>query len=43
LTGSADVILIPKIPFVMEKVVEAVKARDTSGSRFTNIVVAEGA
>jgi 6-phosphofructokinase 1 len=42
-TGSADVILIPKIPFVMEKVVEAVKARDTSGSRFTNIVVAEGA
>ena len=43
LTGSADVILIPEIPFVMEKVVEAVKARDASGSRFTNIVVAEGA
>src|SRR5687768_7825723 len=43
LTGSADVILIPEIPFVMEKVVEAVRARDASGSRFTNIVVAEGA
>lgn len=43
LTGSADVILIPEIPFMMEKVVEAVKARDASGSRFTNIVVAEGA
>ncbi|MEP7039586.1 MAG: ATP-dependent 6-phosphofructokinase, partial [Acidobacteriota bacterium] len=43
LTGSADVILIPEIPFVMEKVVEAVKARDASGARFTNIVVAEGA
>lgn len=43
LTGSADIILIPEIPFVMEKVVEAVKARDASGSRFTNIVVAEGA
>jgi 6-phosphofructokinase 1 len=43
LTGSADVILIPEIPFVMDKVVEAVKARDASGSRFTNIVVAEGA
>jgi len=42
LTGSADVILIPEIPFVLEKVVEAVKARDASGSRFTNIVVAEG-
>lgn len=43
LTGSADVILIPEIPFVMEKVVEAVMARDSNGSRFTNIVVAEGA
>ncbi len=43
LTGSADVILIPEIPFVLERVVEAVKARDASGSRFTNIVVAEGA
>jgi len=43
LTGSADVILIPEIPFVMDRVVEAVKARDISGSRFTNIVVAEGA
>ena len=43
LTGSADVILIPEIPFVMERVFEAVKARDASGSRFTNIVVAEGA
>jgi 6-phosphofructokinase 1 len=43
LTGSADIILIPEIPFVMERVVEAVKAREASGSRFTNIVVAEGA
>jgi 6-phosphofructokinase 1 len=43
LTGSADIILIPEIPFVMERVIEAVKARDASGSRFTNIVVAEGA
>ena len=43
MTGSADVILIPEIPFVMEKVAEAVKARDAAGSRFTNIVVAEGA
>jgi 6-phosphofructokinase 1 len=43
LAGSADVILIPEIPFVMERVFEKVKARDTGGSRFTNIVVAEGA
>ena len=43
LTGSADIILIPEIPFVLERVFEAVRAREASGSRFTNIVVAEGA
>lgn len=43
LAGSADIILIPEIPFVMERVIEKVKARDASGSRFTNVVVAEGA
>jgi ATP-dependent phosphofructokinase / diphosphate-dependent phosphofructokinase len=41
--GSADVILIPEIPFSFESLVEKVRAREKSGSRFTNIVVAEGA
>ncbi len=43
LAGSADIILIPEIPFVMDRVLDKIKARDASGSRFTNIVVAEGA
>jgi 6-phosphofructokinase 1 len=43
LAGSADVILIPEIPFVMDRVIDKVKARDANNSRFTNIVVAEGA
>ena len=41
--GSADVILIPEIPFSFESLIEKVRARERSGSRFTNIVVAEGA
>jgi len=43
LAGSADVILIPEIPFSYESIVRKVSAREKSGSRFTNIVVAEGA
>jgi len=43
LAGSADVILIPEIPFSFESIVRKVRARERSGSRFTNIVVAEGA
>lgn len=43
LAGSADIILVPEIPFVMQRVVEKVRARDRAGSRFTIIVVAEGA
>ena len=43
LAGSADLILIPEIPFSFESVARKVEARETSGSRFTNIVVAEGA
>lgn len=41
--GSADLILIPEIPFSFDSIVKKVQARDESGSRFTNIVVAEGA
>ena len=41
--GGADVILIPEIPFSMEKVAEKVRERDTFDSQFSIIVVAEGA
>ena len=43
LAGSADVILIPEIPFSFESVMQKIKQREKGGSRFTNIVVAEGA
>src|SRR5829696_174256 len=43
LAGSADIILIPEIPFSFESVAKKVAEREASGSRFTNIVVAEGA
>lgn len=43
LAGSADIILIPEIPFSFESIARKVQARENSGSRFTNIVVAEGA
>lgn len=43
LAGSADVILIPEIPFSFESLARKVQEREKNGSRFTNIVVAEGA
>ena len=43
LAGSADIILIPEIPFSIESVARKVQERERTGSRFCNIVVAEGA
>ena len=43
LAGTADVILIPEIPYDIEKVVEKIRQRDEDGSKFTIIVIAEGA
>jgi ATP-dependent phosphofructokinase / diphosphate-dependent phosphofructokinase len=43
LAGGADVILIPEIPFDMERVCDAVRARDAAGKHHTIVVVAEGA
>ncbi len=43
LAGSADIILIPEIPYSFESIIRKVRTREESGSRFTNIVVAEGA
>lgn len=41
--GTADVILIPEIPFDIEKVCAKVRARDRAGRHFSIVVVAEGA
>ena len=41
--GGADVILIPEIPYDLEKVAERIRARDALGARFSIVVVAEGA
>lgn len=43
LAGSADVILIPEIPFDMSAVCEAIHLRKERGSKFSIVVVAEGA
>jgi ATP-dependent phosphofructokinase / diphosphate-dependent phosphofructokinase len=43
LAGGADVILIPEIPYQVERVVGKIKERADSGRPFTIIVVAEGA
>ena len=42
-SGGADVILIPEIPFSMEQVARKVRQRDACDSQFSIIVVAEGA
>lgn len=43
LAGGADVILLPEIPFSAERINDKIQARDAAGSRFSIIVVAEGA
>ena len=43
LAGSADVVLIPEIPYTIDKVVEKIQERDARGKFFTIIVVTEGA
>jgi ATP-dependent phosphofructokinase / diphosphate-dependent phosphofructokinase len=42
-SGGADVILIPEIPFRVEQIAEAIRMRDRFGAKFTIVVVAEGA
>jgi 6-phosphofructokinase 1 len=41
--GSADVVLIPEIPFDLESVCEAIRSRDRMGRRYSIVVAAEGA
>ena len=41
--GGADVILIPEIPYDLDKIVKRLRERESFGARFSIIVVAEGA
>ena len=42
-SGAADVVLIPEIPWKIDNICEAVMERDRSGRKFAIVVVAEGA
>jgi 6-phosphofructokinase 1 len=42
-SGGADVILIPEIPFDVEKVCDTIRTRERAGRDFSIVVVAEGA
>jgi 6-phosphofructokinase 1 len=41
--GGADVILMPEVPYDLERVAQCIRDRDTWGARFSIVVVAEGA
>jgi 6-phosphofructokinase 1 len=42
IAGGADVVLIPEIPYDVEKVAESLLARKSGGSRFSIVAVSEG-
>jgi len=43
IAGGADVILIPEIPYDIDKVCDAIEKRASNGNKFTILAVAEGA
>jgi len=43
IAGGADVILIPEIPYDVEKIAAAIRRRSESGTNFSIVAVAEGA
>jgi 6-phosphofructokinase 1 len=43
LAGGADIILVPEIPYQPEEIVRTIRERQSEGSKFDIIVVAEGA
>jgi ATP-dependent phosphofructokinase / diphosphate-dependent phosphofructokinase len=43
LAGGADAVLIPEIPFDLERVAQRIRERDQWGARFSIVVAAEGA
>lgn len=42
MAGGADIILIPEIPYEIDKIIEAIDKRTKEGKHFTIIAVAEG-
>ncbi len=43
IAGSADIILLPEIPYDIKKVAKEINARNNSGKKFSILAVAEGA
>ena len=43
MAGGADIILIPEIPYDIDKIAKKIKQRHDGGSKFTILAVAEGA
>lgn len=43
MAGGADVILLPEIPYSVERIAAKIREREASGRRFSIVVVAEGA
>ena len=43
LAGGADIILLPEIPYSLDKVLEVIEKRNQSGKKFSIIAMAEGA
>lgn len=43
IAGGADIILLPEIPYDIDKVVDAIERRTKAGKGFTILAVAEGA
>jgi len=43
ISGTADIILLPEIPFDLDKVCDKVRARERAGRHFSIVVAAEGA
>jgi len=43
ISGTADVILIPEIPFSLDRVCDKIREREHNGRHFSIVVVAEGA
>lgn len=43
IAAGADIILLPEIPYDIDKVVKAIQARNKQGKRFSILAVAEGA
>ncbi len=43
IAGGADIILLPEIPYDLDKIIDVIETRDRQGKRFTIMAVAEGA